>query len=94
MIFFNYLMFAFIIIAGISLWYKIQYHLNQKNMESQHRALFFFNKYFSIAFLLPVIQRQSSNGIAEKRSQKRANVALIIFYIDIIIGLIVSTFTK
>ncbi len=87
-------MFVFIIIAGISLWYKIQYHLNKKNMNPKHKVLFFLNKYFSLAFLLPVIQRQTSNDIVEKRRQKRANLALLIFYIDIITGLVVSTFTK
>jgi tellurite resistance protein TehA-like permease len=91
--FFNYLIFFFIIVAGISFWYKVQYHLSQKSRENKHPNLFSFTKYLTIIYLLPVAKKYNSN-ILEQQSQKRANIALVIFYLSIIIGLFFSLFAK
>lgn len=90
--FFNYLMFVFLIMAGISLWYKVRYHLNTNNIKKQSRVLSFFNRYFTLTYLLPLTIKQ--NDTFENNLRKRANLALLIFYLDIIFGLLVSLFTK
>ncbi len=90
--FFNYLMFVFLIMAGISLWYKVRYHLNTNNIKKQYRVLSFFNRYFTLTYLLPLTIKQ--NDTLENNLRKRANLALLIFYLDIIFGLLVSLFTK
>ncbi len=92
--FFNYLGFIFLIIALISFSYKMRYHLNRKNEQNQHPPIFFLNKYFTLNYFFPVAVRRTSADDLEKRRQKRANLALLIFYLAVALGLLASLFAK
>jgi hypothetical protein len=52
------------------------------------------NKYFTINYLLPVSIRRTSTDVPDKRRQKRANLALLIFYLAVIAALLASVFAK
>ena len=75
------------------MWYKMRYHLKKKNGESKHPILFDLTKYLVIVYFLPVSKIYSSNTL-EQKNRKRANLALLIFYLSIIIGLMFSFFAK
>jgi|SRR5690348_4508741 len=92
--FFNYLAIFFIVIACTAIGYKMRYHWNRKNNKNHHPLLFFLNKYFTINFLLPVAFRRTSTDVLEKRRQKRANLALLIFYLAFAFTLLASVFAK
>lgn len=75
------------------MWYKMLYHLKRKNGESRHSILFNWTKYIPIVYFLPVNKKYNSNTL-EQQSRKRANIALLIFSLSIIIELIFSLFAK
>ena len=71
----------------------MRYHWNQRGRGNEHPILFSLTKYLTINLLLPIAKRTGAVGILEQRARKRANVALLIFYGALILGLISSVFS-
>ena len=90
--FFNYLIFVLVVIAGISISYKIRYHRNAKNIMNEPPILFSINKFLSLNYLFPL--RQRPNNAFDNKLRTKANIALLIFYVSFILGLIFSVFAN
>jgi hypothetical protein len=90
--FFNYFAFFCVIIAGISMYYKRRYHKNVKNIDNLPKAVFYMNKFLMPNLFWPLRQRPHNDE--DNKLRKKANVALLIFYVSFGLALLASIFAK
>lgn len=86
------IIFAFIILAGVSFFYKI--YLQCKLKDPNRRASIFsvMFRFYTLLDFLPL--RRKSNNIEENELRSRANVSLMVFYASIVLGLIIAALAR
>jgi hypothetical protein len=76
--FWDYLLFGVLILA---LGYKALYHYRLGNTRNLPFAVYLINKYSLFAFSLLIPLKQNKIDVADALKRKKANEALLIFYI-------------
>ena len=94
MILLNFLMRFFLIVALISFFYKMRYHLNEKNKKGSNFLQFFFSKYLLIGINTFLPLRSRPNTSQGNQNRKKANIALLVFYLSIMLSVCFAEIVK
>ena len=77
-------------IGLLALAYKIWYHYTAPNIDKQPQTLFLINRFLLAPFVLWFPLRQRPNNDIDNINRKKANKALLAFYICFIIVQVLS----
>lgn len=92
MIFLYILRYIFVITAFMGIIYKSQYHRKALNIDKLPKAVFWMNKFFMLNLMLPLRKRPHND--LDNIERKKANTALLTFYVSFILVLLLSKLIK
>ena len=91
--FFNIVLGISAIIVAVSLGYRILYIMFfMTNAENDPSISFYLSRYSPLTLFIPF--KQLLNNDLENKKRKKANIALYIFYVSLIVSMIASAFIK